>query len=81
MVAETGISFYRKRKGLTQLALGNELGIDDGTMARIENGHHIPTAPQVDKLVEVLEVPPSYLFSKHILAEVAERARSAEAAT
>jgi transcriptional regulator with XRE-family HTH domain len=74
-VAATGLTFYRKRKGLTQADIAAALSIDGGTMSRLESGDLIPTAAQVDKLVELLEVPPPHLFSKHILAEVAERAQ------
>jgi transcriptional regulator with XRE-family HTH domain len=80
-MAETGIRFYRGRKGLSQAAVAETLGLDGGAMSRLETGGLIPTAEQVDKLVELLGVPPTYLFSKHILAEVAERARAAEAAS
>ncbi len=76
----TGVGYYRKLKGLTQLALAQRLGIDDGAMSRLETGSWIPTAKQVDELVDALGVPPSRLFSRHILDEVAERARAAEAA-
>lgn len=76
----TGLNYYRDRKGLTQVALAKQLAIDPTHLSKMEQGHVIPTPEQVDRLVELLEVPPTYLFSKHILAEVAERAR-AEAAS
>ena len=72
----SGITFYRSRKRLSQAALAEALGVDGGTMSRIEAGAMIPTAEQVDRLSELLGCPPPYLFSKHILAEVADRARS-----
>lgn len=73
----TGLSFYRKRKGLTQATVAQRLGIDEGRMSRIESGDQVPTPSEVDQLVELLGVTPNYLFSKNILAEVAERARAA----
>lgn len=76
----TGLVYYRKRKRLTQAVVATRLGVDAGVMSRLEAGSMIPTSVQVDTLVEVLGVPPSYLFSKHILAEVAERSQ-AEAAS
>jgi transcriptional regulator with XRE-family HTH domain len=79
-VAASGIAFYRGRKGLKQAELATALGLAGPQMSDMENGSRIPTPEQVDKLVELLEVPPTYLFSKHVLAEVAERSR-AEAAT
>ena len=79
-MAGTGLEHYRKRKGLTQARIAEALGIDAGRMSRMEAGEIIPTAEELDKLVAVLEVTPNYLFSKHILAEVAERARATGAA-
>lgn len=77
---DSGISFYRQRKGITQRALAELLGIDETWMNRLEKGVLIPTSAQVDRLSDILETPPSRLFSKNILAEVAERARAAGAA-
>lgn len=73
----TGLAHYRDRKGLTQARVAELLGIDAGQMSRMEAGQLIPTAEQIDKLVALLDVTPNYLFSKHILAEVAERTRAA----
>lgn len=75
----TGVGYYRKRKNLTQAHVAEKLNVDGGTMSRLEAGDLIPTSAQVDSLVELLGVPPSYLFSVHILAEVLERAREAAA--
>jgi transcriptional regulator with XRE-family HTH domain len=75
-VAGTGLAHYRTRKGLTQARVAQTLGIDAGRMSRMEAGEIIPTPEELDKLVAILEVTPNYLFSKHILAEVAERARA-----
>lgn len=75
-MAATGIRFYRERKKLSQASVAEQLGLDGGAMSRLENGTLIPSAAEVDKLVGLLGVPPTYLFSKHILAEVAERARA-----
>jgi len=72
----TGVRFYRGRRGLSQATVADALGLDGGAMSRLETGDLIPTAGQVDRLVELLGVPPTYLFSKHILAEVVERDRA-----
>jgi len=76
-MAGTGLEQYRKRKGLTQAKVAEALGIDAGRMSRMEAGEIIPTPEELDRLVVMLEVTPNYLFSKHVLAEVAERARMA----
>lgn len=70
----TGIKHYRDRKSMTQAAVASAAGIEVSRMSRIEAGDTIPTAEEVDLLVSILEVPPSNLFSRHILAEVAARA-------
>ena len=73
----TGLEFYRKRKKLRQLDVANAIGTTEPRMSRIEMGQEIPTAEEVDKLVALLEVPPPYLFSKYVLAEIAERSHVA----
>jgi len=73
---KSGIEFYRKQKGLKQAEVATTLGTTEARMSRIELGQEIPTAAEVDKLVELLEVPPPYLFSRHLLNEIADRARA-----
>ena len=75
-MAATGLRYYRERVGLKQADLATRLGTDPGRMSRIETGAEIPTAAEIDGLVEALGVPPTYLFSKHLLAEIAERSRA-----
>ncbi|HEV8670961.1 MAG TPA: helix-turn-helix transcriptional regulator [Candidatus Limnocylindria bacterium] len=76
-MAQSGIEFYRKRKTLRQVDVATAIGTTEARMSRIELGQEIPTADEVDKIVELLGVPPSYLFSKNVLSEIAERARAA----
>jgi transcriptional regulator with XRE-family HTH domain len=71
----SGIKFYREKKGLRQIDVANSLGTSEARMSRIERGEEIPNADEVDKLVALLGAPPPYLFSEHILGEIAERAR------
>ncbi len=78
-MAGTGIAFYRGRKGLKQAELAAAIGLNGPQMSELENGARIPTPQQVDQLVELLGVPPTYLFSKHLLAEVVERSRAESA--
>ena len=75
----SGIKFYREKKQLRQSDVAAALGTSEPRMSRIETGQEIPTAAEVDKLVALLGVPPPFLFSEHILAEVAERVRRAVA--
>jgi transcriptional regulator with XRE-family HTH domain len=75
----SGIRFYREKKQLRQADVAAALGTSEPRMSRIEQGQEIATAEEVDKLVALLGVPPPYLFSEHILAEIADRARKAVA--
>lgn len=75
-MAASGVGHYRGRKGLKQADLAAALGTSEARMSRIERGEEIPTAEELDKIVSTLEAPPTWLFSKHILAEIAERARA-----
>lgn len=74
-MAASGVAYYRSRKGLKQAELAVTLGTSEPRMSRIERGEEIPSAEELDKIVAALEVPPSWLFSKHILAEIVERER------
>lgn len=75
----SGIRFYREKKQLRQSDVAAALETSEPRMSRIEQGQEIPSAAEVDKLVALLGVPPPYLFSEHILSEIAERARRAVA--
>lgn len=75
-MAATGIRYYRERAGLKQTELAERLGVDSAVMSKIESGVQVPTVEQVDRIAEVLGTTPALLWSKHILAEVAERARA-----
>jgi transcriptional regulator with XRE-family HTH domain len=74
-MAGTSIPHYRDRKGLTQLKLAQAIGIDEAVMSKIENGIVVPTPEQVDAIAEKLDAQPTLLWSKGMLAVVAERAR------
>lgn len=80
-MAVNALKYYRDRAGLTQAAIGKELGLDPALMSKMESGLLVPTPEQLEKLADLLNTTPAHLFSKHILAEVAERARTAQAAS
>lgn len=73
----TSIPHYRERAGLTQAKLAESIGVDIPTMSKIENAIQVPTADQVDKISEKLGTIPTVLWTKAMLALVAERARAA----
>lgn len=72
----SGLAHYRQRKSLSQRELGELLSIPQEYISRMESGTQIPTAEQLDKICNALEVTPNLIFSRHILAEIAERARA-----
>lgn len=72
----SGLAHYRQRKQLSQAQFARAIGVPQEYVSRMETGDMVPRAAVLDKMCEVLEVQPQLLFSKHILAEVAERARA-----
>ncbi len=78
-MGKAGLAYYRKVKDLTQADVAKKLGVNSAVMGFLESGDYIPSPEQLDVLVELLGVPPTYLFSEHVLAEIAERARAAAA--
>jgi len=52
----------RRKKGLTQEALAELLGVTRVTVARWETGRLIPGTSSILKLSEIFGVPPSYFF-------------------
>lgn len=56
------ISFYRKRKKLTQLQLAELLDIDRSHMSAVELGNVGVSLDVIFKMCEVLEITPDKLF-------------------
>ena len=54
----------RKRKGLSQAALGKLLGVKAQTIGRWETGKSEPNLETINKLCEILDVPLRYLMSE-----------------
>ncbi len=54
----------RKRKGLTQIALGDLIGADGNLISRWETDKVIPSNPYVVKLAETLDVSSAYLLGE-----------------
>lgn len=81
MTEATGMAYYRKKAGLTQVALAKAIGTDEPRLIRIEKAVEIPTEEEVDKLVDLLGVPPSYIFDKRILDVIASRSVERRAAS
>ena len=56
------LKFLRKEKGLTQEQLSEMINIDIRQYSRIETGKGFPSLTTLDKICEVLDVSPAYLF-------------------
>ena len=63
----------RKRRKLSQEALGIAIGLDESVAStrinRYENGIHQPDWGTLAKIAEVLQVPPAYFFADDDLAK------------
>ena len=63
----------RKRRKLSQEALGIAIGLDESVAStrinRYEKGHHQPDLGTLAKIAEVLQVPPAYFFADDDLAK------------
>lgn len=55
---------YRKKKGLTQVAVAKEMGVAPSTIAQWETGARNPNIRQVPMLATVLECTLDELFGK-----------------
>ncbi len=53
---------YRKYRGLTQERLAELIGVDVTSISSIETGKYFPSADNLSKLVEVLQIQYSDLF-------------------
>lgn len=63
----------RKRKGFTQQALADEMGVEQPTVQRWEKGKREPTISQLLELARVLEVEPGALIDPSIVAAIGPR--------
>ena len=50
------IQYFRKRTGLTQEQLAEIIGIDTVSLSKIETGRNYPTAENISKIAEILNV-------------------------
>lgn len=56
--SENGLRIFRarRRKGLSQVALGEAAGISHRQIVRLENGEHLPSGEHRDRIAEALGV-------------------------
>ena len=50
------IQYFRKHAGLTQEQLAEIIGIDTVSLSKIETGRNYPTAENISKIAEILNV-------------------------
>lgn len=62
LFAET-LKNLRKEKGLSQVQLGNQMFVNNSTVARWENGSRLPDAAMIARLARVLDVDMGTLLS------------------
>jgi len=56
------IKEIRKSKKLTQEQLAEYVGIETSSISNIENGRYFPTAENLDKIMQILQIMPIELF-------------------
>lgn len=61
------ISFYRKKKGLTQAAFSEILGVSESYVSQIERGIAKVSLVRLDEIAEVLETDIVLLISNHVI--------------
>ena len=53
----------RKSKNLTQEQVAEMIGVETPSISNIENGKYYPSAENLDKLMDVLNITPNELFN------------------
>lgn len=61
---------YREVRGLTQEQLCEKVGMSPSAISNIERGLRFPTTENVNKIIEVLDVEPEFMFMNEGKAEV-----------
>lgn len=62
------IQEIRKSKKLTQEYVAEKIGIEPASLSNIENGKYYPTAENIEKIIAILDVKPSDLYTFEHLA-------------
>ena len=57
------ISRLRQKKGMTQIALADKLGVTSQAISKWERGHSFPDVSRLDELAELLGVAVAYLLT------------------
>jgi transcriptional regulator with XRE-family HTH domain len=68
MIIGERIKEARKKKGYTQSALGELLGVTKVSICGYESGTRTPTLANMQTLMEVLDLTPDYILGRDVLA-------------
>ena len=66
MIIGERIKTARKNKNLTQLELGEKLGVSKVSVCGYEKGTRVPTIENFIQLLDILEVEPAYLLGREV---------------
>ena len=82
------IKEIRKSKRLTQEQLAEYIGIETSSVSNIENGRYFPTAENLDKIMQILQISPCELFAAeynesndNLIAELTDAMKNSEKLT
>lgn len=64
LLLRTRLIELRKEKGLSQVALAKELGVDCSTIAKYETGDRLPDLVMLCKLADYFNVTTDYLVGR-----------------
>ncbi len=64
LLLRTRLVELRKEKGLSQVALAKELGVDCSTIAKYETGDRLPDLVMLCKLADYFNVTTDYLVGR-----------------
>ena len=65
-------AILRKKHGITQQSIGNELGVSNRAVSKWENGLAFPSIGNINKLAKMFGVPVDYFFSPQTIAAETE---------
>jgi len=64
------IALWREERGLSQGALAQTIGVQQGHLSSWESGYGIPTWAELERLATALAVTPHHLYSTDMVREI-----------
>lgn len=71
------IATWRETRGLSQGALAEAVGVQQGHLSSWESGYGLPTWAELERLATALEVTPQHLYSTDMVREIRHAAEVA----